>query len=151
MSDVGYKKPPLSGRIKKGEVRNPLGGRAHDQTDKLIRRLTQAEIADIGTLVIAKNITKLRDIIRDAQKNPDSKHSALKVWMAAVAIKAMQKGDAHSMDVLLNRIAGKVKDHVEVTGSNGGPVRSIVGAMSKEERQAELKRLSKMRKDAGED
>lgn len=143
--------------IKKGEVRNPLGGKAHNPEKKKLKKLTEAQVVEIGTLVVAKNASALREIVADAigskerSANPNSKHSALKVWMASVALKSIVKGDAHGVDIILNRIIGKPKQKIEVAGEDGGPVRSLVGQMSKDDRASELARLKKQRKDAGED
>lgn len=148
---VGKGKPPVHTRFKKGVSGNPTGSKPQSQIATAIKRLTAAEVAEIGTIIVSKNIPKLREILRDAKTNPNSKHSILKVWIAQVAFKGLTKGDPHALDVLLNRLIGKVKDQIELTGQNGGPVRQIVGAMTQEERLAELKILRKNRKDAGED
>lgn len=138
-------------KFKKGQSGNPQGGRLHDPFTRMIKRLTSAEVAEVGGLIIKKNITALKSIIEDAKMNPDSKHSALKVWISTIAIKGITKGDAHALDVLLNRLIGKVKDRIELTGEEGGSVKMLVGAMTPEERERELKRLRQMREDAGED
>lgn len=143
--------PPKAYQFKKGQSGNPLGARLHNPELRAIKRLTRAEVAEIGTLIVSKNITKLKAIVKDAQKNPDSAHSALKVWIAMVALKGMTKGDAHAMDVLLNRLVGKVKDEIELTGKEGGPIRQLVGQMTPEERKAELNRLKKLKREVGED
>lgn len=143
--------PPKTFQFKKGQSGNPLGGKLHNPELRAIKRLSRAEVAEIGTLIVSKNVTKLQAIVKDSLKNPDSKHSALKAWMARIAIRGMAKGDAHAMDVLLNRLIGKVKDEIELTGKEGGPIRQLVGQMTSEERKAELLRLRKMRKEAGED
>lgn len=143
--------PPKHSRFKPGQSGNPLGGKLHNPELRAIKRLTAHEVAEIGTLIISKNLTKLRAIVKDAKDNPDSKHSGLKSWIAMVAIKGISKGDAHALDVLLNRLVGKVKERIELTGEDGGPVRQLVGSMTPEERKAELRRLRKMRQEAGED
>lgn len=146
------KKPPDKKYwFKPGQSGNPLGAKLHDPVMRAIKRLTRAEVAEIGALIVSKNISKLKEIVEDAKGNDDSKHSALKVWIATIAIKGISKGDAHALDVLLNRLVGKVKDEIELTGKEGGPIRSLVGSMTKEERLAELRRLRKIRSDAGED
>lgn len=145
--------------FKKGVSGNPLGGKLHNPELRAIKRLTSAEVAEIGTLIVSKNAKKLKDIITDAMgdkskgisANPDSKHSSLKVWIATVALKGITKGDAHALDVLLNRITGRVKEKIELTGEEGGPIRQIVGAMTPDERKLELKRLRRIRAEAGED
>lgn len=101
--------------IKKGQVLNPLGGAAHSPAVKLIRRLTAAEVAELGTLLLTRNIEKLRDIDFDADNNPDSKHSALKAMIAKSCIVAYRKGDFGTVDAILNRLIGKVKEKVELT------------------------------------
>lgn len=138
-------------KFQPGQSGNPLGGRLHNPELRAIKRLTAHEVAEIGSLIVSKNLSKLRAIVKDARDNPDSKHSGLKSWIAMVAIKGISKGDAHALDVLLNRLIGKVSDKVQVTGEDGGPIRSLVGAMTREDRLAELKRLRKMRQEAGED
>lgn len=145
ISSVGFRKPPVHGQIKKGEVRNPLGAGAHDPMLKAVRRLSAAQVAEIGALVITSNLEGLKKIA----ENPNS--SALQVWMATIAIRGVKTGDAHRLDILLNRLVGRVKETIELSGENGGPIRSLIGAMSPEERAEELARLRAMRKDAGYD
>lgn len=148
---MSRKLPPVETRFKKGQSGNPTGANQFTKEMRAVRRLAAAEVAEIGTLIVSKNATKLKAILSDAKNNPESKHSALKVWMAAIALKGITKGDPNAMDVLLNRVVGRVKEKIELTGEEGGPLRHLVGAMTPEERQAELRRLRKMRSDAGDD
>lgn len=96
----------------KGEVRNPLG--ANGGADYFrIRRLGNAELVEVGTLILDNNIAALREIVDDAKGpdgkgNPKCKHSVLKVWMSTIALRGIQKGDPYALDSLLNRIVGKV-------------------------------------------
>ena len=105
--------PPGSG-FKKGQSGNPKG-RPKDLLGKKMRQLTAEEFAEIANLIIKGSIEELRAISKDESQ------SALRVMIAAVAVKTISKGDMDALDKLLNRLVGKVKDHVQVTGMNGGP------------------------------
>ena len=102
--------------IQKGQVLNPLGGRAHNPELKLLRRMSNAEIAQIGTLVLDGNVDGLKALVQD--KNS----SVLRVWMSTVALKAIQKGDAHALSIILDRIAGKPKEFIELSGGTNSKV-----------------------------
>jgi hypothetical protein len=107
---VGYKRPPKSGQIKKGEVRNPNGGRAHYQgrVSSSFKRLTADEVRDIGSAILSNDTLALRAIIKDP------KNSVLKVWVASCAFKAITKGDANTLEILLNRFVGRVKEDIQI-------------------------------------
>lgn len=95
--------------FKPGNNENPLGGAAHCPELKRLRRATREEIAEIGTMIVDCNRAKLI-AIRD-----DPNSTVLKVWMASIAIRGINKGDPYAMDALLNRTVGKVKEEVKVT------------------------------------
>lgn len=102
--------PTKKGRLfKKGEVHNPLGAGAHNKELKAVKRLTQKEIADVGGFILNNNLEALKTIRMD----PES--SVFKVWICSVAIVAITKGDAQALNVLLDRIVGKVKDESNMT------------------------------------
>lgn len=86
---------------------------------KQIRRLTREEVSEIGSLILEGNLEKLQSV-RD---QPEA--SVLKVWFASVAVKAISKGDAHALTIILDRIVGKVKDTIELTGRDGGAIESV--------------------------
>jgi hypothetical protein len=98
-------------KFKKGQSGNPKG-RPPDMLGKKMRQLTAEEFAEIANLIIKGSIEELRAIAKD-----DSQ-SALRVMIAAVAVKTIQKGDMNALDTLLNRLVGKVKEHVEHTNSD---------------------------------
>lgn len=136
--------------FKKGQSGNPEGGRAHNPELRRIKRVTQAEVAEIGSLIVGKDLNALKQIVADA-KSGAKKHSALKLWMATVAIKGITSGDSHRLNALLDRVVGKVKEKIELTGHGDGPIRSITTTMTKEERLLEIKRLAKARKECDDD
>jgi hypothetical protein len=103
--------PPPGKRFQKGQTGNPLGAAIHNKDLKKVRHLTHEDLSTIGTLILESNIAALEAI----KANPDT--TALRVWFCSVALKAIEKGDAQSLNVLLDRIVGKVSDKVQVTGN----------------------------------
>lgn len=99
----------------KGVSGNPLGGKMHNKELKAIRRLTAVEVAEIGGMILQNNLAALKAIAKD----PDA--SVLKTMIASVAVKTIEKGDAHALDKLLDRLIGKVRDEIKVT-SVGNPL-----------------------------
>ena len=107
------KPPPEGKRFKPGQSGNPLGAAAHNPELKKLRRLTQQDVADVGTLIVEGDITTLRKLAADKNEN------ALKGVMASVWLRAYDKGDMNAMDAILNRIIGKVKEVKELQGPGG--------------------------------
>lgn len=101
--------------IKKGEVRNPEGGRAHSPETKMMKLLTQKSMVRIINLIAQGDVAALRKMAKDES------NTALEMMFASVVIKIISKGDMDALDKLLNRMVGKVKDRVEHTGQDGGP------------------------------
>lgn len=79
--------------------------------------MTKEEVADIGAMILQGNL----DALKAVSKDPSA--SVLKTWFASVAIKAINKGDAMSLNVILNRIVGRVPEELRHTGEDGGPMR----------------------------
>lgn len=100
---------------KKGQSGNPLGGKIQNVEKRAIRNLTEQEMIEIGSLVVKGSLAELKEIAKD----PNA--SALKCMMAAVAVKTISKGDPYALDTLLNRLVGKPKERIEMTGQDGGP------------------------------
>lgn len=110
--------------IKKGEVRNPHGAKTHSPELKQIKRLTEAELIEVGSMVIKGSVDQLRAIAKDGTA------SALKCMIAAVAVKTISKGDPHALDTLLNRLVGKVKQEHAIGDANGNalaPAQIFIG------------------------
>lgn len=105
--EVGPGKPPKKNQFKKGQSGNPLGAKLHSAELKAIKKLTQDEVAMVGQLILDRNLIELMEI-----KN-DKSASVLKVWFAAIAVKAITKGDASALDTILNRIIGKTKETID--------------------------------------
>jgi hypothetical protein len=100
---------------KPGQSGNPLGGKMHDPALKAIKNLTKAELVTIGNLIIKRDIKALKEVI-------DSKDATvLQVMLASVAEKIIRQGDMHALDILLNRLVGKVKDEIMHQGEINTP------------------------------
>jgi hypothetical protein len=96
---------------KKGQSGNP-NGRPHDPPElKKLKNLTKAELVDVGNMVVKGDFEALKRLA----KNP--KATVLQRMLAAVAQKVIEKGDMHSLDILLNRMVGRVKEEVALTSN----------------------------------
>lgn len=104
---VGYGRPPLHTRFKKGQSGNPNGAQRHSPEFKRMRRLVEAELVDLGSLILNGDMTELRQIVND----PNA--SVLTRMLASVVHKGINKGNMDSLDKLLTRIVGKPKEQVE--------------------------------------
>lgn len=133
--------PPVEHRFKPGQSGNPAGQQKHNPEIKALRRMTHAEIAEVGSLIVAGDVPTLKHIVKSSiGKDSESKeHSVLKVWFASCALKAISKGDSNSLNVLLDRIVGKVKTEIEMTGAGGGPM--LMAHMTLEDVRKEYDRL----------
>lgn len=97
---------------KKGQTGNPKG-RPPDALNAALKKLTKEELEDIANLIIKGNMPALRAIAKDDTA------PVIKVMVAATVVKIISKGDMHSLDTLLNRLVGKVKDTIHHTGTVG--------------------------------
>lgn len=95
---------------KPGVSGNPLGGQMHDKEMRMIKNLSKQELKDVANLVIKGNIKALLNI------KDDDDATVLKRMLASVAVRIINKGDMHDLDVLLNRLIGKVKEELDLTG-----------------------------------
>lgn len=103
--------PPKHTRWKKGQSGNPLGGAAISPETRALRNLTKAELVDVGNLVIKGDFDTLKALARAP------KATVLQRMLASVAVKIIDKGDMHSLDILLNRMVGRVKEEVTLTSN----------------------------------
>jgi hypothetical protein len=97
------------------------------------------EIADLASMLLAQTREDLRDVL----VNPES--TVLRCWFSAIAIKGISKGDPLALGAILDRVVGKVKDKLEVSGNQQEPFYARLEAMSPKERDEELIRLRRIR------
>ncbi len=96
---------------KKGQSGNPAGRAVLLPEEKLFKNLTKKELIEVGNYVIKGDLTALKSMAA----RPGA--TVLQIMLAAVCIKVIQKGDMHQLDILLNRLVGKVRDEIHATGA----------------------------------
>lgn len=94
-------------RFKPGQSGNPEGGRAHNKEIKRIKHLTQDQIAELGSLLLAGNVEGIKSVVTDKDA------SALKVWFATIIMKGITKGDPLILNTFLDRVVGKIPERVQ--------------------------------------
>lgn len=105
---------------KKGQSGNPEGGRAHDPLVRKVRHLTKQQLAEMGNLVLQNNVVELKRTLKDTRHS-----STLKVMLASIMHRVINKGDSAAFDVLLNRLIGKVTDKLELNDKSDRPLISV--------------------------
>lgn len=96
-------------QFKPGQSGNPQGARLHDPELRAVRNLTKKELADIGNLIIKGDHKALRKLAKSESA------TVLQRMLASVAVRIIDKGDMGALDILMNRLVGKVKDEVALT------------------------------------
>lgn len=96
-------------RFKPGESGNPNGRPPTSPEVKALRKITTEALEEIGDLILSGNKPKLQDIAASLTE------PAIRVIYAKAACNAMAKGDVTSLELILNRVVGKVKDKVDLS------------------------------------
>ena len=95
--------------IKKGEAKNPIGANAHKGPKTMFKKLTKEMFAEMIEATTNGTVSDLKKIA----ENPNS--TALQVALATSLVKMINKGDYHSLELMLQRVIGKVKDELDLT------------------------------------
>ena len=92
-----------------GQSGNP-NGRPPVAADVLrIRKLTNDEIKEVGSILLNGRESDLEALLKDDET------PILKKWMASVALTGMKTGDEKKLNAILDRIAGKIPQQVDMT------------------------------------
>lgn len=98
-------------KFQKGKSGNPGGRPAIPPAIKALRKLTIADLEEIGDLILRGNRAALNAIVSDTES------PAVKVVYAKGALNAMAKGDIDTLEKILARVVGPVRKDINVTGS----------------------------------
>jgi len=131
-------------RFKKGQSGNPKGSSAKAKVLSSITRMTNEQLADIGSVLLNGTEGALEAIVTDP------KASIMQKWIAKLIIHSMLEGDASVFNAVLNRIVGKVKERIEHTGADGDAI-SIRARMTIEEMEARCEAMRASRLEVGDD
>lgn len=100
-------------RVARGNYKYPPGF-------KLLKNLTRAELVDVASVLLKGDMEGVRKAMNDPRSPP------LIAALASVMVKIHERGDMHALDLLLNRIIGKVRDETHFSGAIGGTQGSTV-------------------------
>ena len=92
--------------------------------------MTREELASAASWLVKGDMAELERIANDP------KSSILHVMIASMAIKAIKKGDEKTFNAIMDRVVGKPKEMVEMTGSMNIPV-VILPSNGREAKDAE--------------
>lgn len=106
--------PPNHAKWKKGQSGNPEGRPPDPPELKRLKNLTKRELVDLGNLVVKGDVDTLRKLASNG------KSTALVAMVAAVCERVIREGDMQKLDILLNRLIGRVKEEVQHSGEIGG-------------------------------
>ncbi len=95
--------------FKPGESGNPDGRPPMPPAVKALRKLTVEKLEEIADLILDGNRTQLTAI---AASHTDS---AIRVAYARAALNAMAKGELDTLELILARLVGKVKERMEAS------------------------------------
>lgn len=93
---------------KKGEIRNPEGGRSHNRELKALKNLTVETYRQIIDTVLTGDVKSLRAVA----ENEDL--SAVQVAIAKSLVKAIDSGDYATVERIAERIVGEIPKVVSV-------------------------------------
>lgn len=116
--------------IKKGEVRNPTGRPRVPAYMKTANKLTKVRFQEILHKYCNHNLEDLK------MAYINKKTPALDLVVIKVLIEAIRKGDEKKLGFLLDRMIGKVKEEIEVTGTPHDELMSIIRAKQADESES---------------
>lgn len=106
--------------FKKGGKGGPGRPRVPQEV-KVVRRIMVGDVAEVATMALEGNVESLRQIAKSVN-SPNSPYTVLQVAFAICLLKAISKGDVYALNAVLDRVVGKVKAEITVSGPGGGPI-----------------------------
>lgn len=137
---VGRGRPPQHSRFQKGKSGNPEGARLHDPVRRALKRLTTAQIEELGAYLLTSSTKSLEAELQGA--------SVLQTWLTNAILQGMKRGDIYTLETVLNRMVGKPKT-VDINSALSLPSPHV--ELSPAERVAEIERLRRLRLEVGRD
>ena len=98
--------------IKKGEIRNPQGGRAHNPMLRALKQYSSDIFSQVMQEVLTANSDQLKEMMRPG---PDS--NSLRRLVATAMDKAIQSGNYDFVERIADRLIGKIPDKIDLTAN----------------------------------
>jgi hypothetical protein len=140
--------PTKNGRkFQKGQSGNPKGNSKKGRDIARLKRLTHDQVAEIGSMILEGNHEELKQVAL----SKDS--TVLQLWMAQLVNASIRKSDAAIFRAVLDRIVGRPRESIELTGKDGGAVRMDVhnARLTLKEREERAQKLAEARSKVGDD
>jgi hypothetical protein len=106
--------------FKKGVSGNPNGRPTITPEVKALRKITNQSLEEIGDLILSGDRPKLQEI---ASSNTEP---AIRVAYAKATLNAMVKGDLSTLEIILNRVVGKVREKLDLSSPEGAIILKVV-------------------------
>lgn len=131
----------------KGKSGNPRGSSSRKRDLAKIARLTNAQIEQVGAAVLLGDTAQLQELAR----SQDS--CVLQVWVASLVLNSLDKGCPQTFRILMERLCGKPRETVELSGKDGGPLSMEIASreMTEDEMRQRADNLARQRAEAGDD
>ncbi len=125
---MAYNQKSLNNLVKwqPGQSGNPNAKRTYANRVKAVRAVSNDCLNRVQEILFDGSVEDLEILSKSEDVTP------IEALFIAVVMKAVQKGDAISLSILMDRFLGKVKDKTEVTVRAEGAA-ARVASMSREE------------------
>ena len=123
----------------KGKSGNPGGGRKKPPDIKVATEYSRNEIER----TLNNFLTLTKTDLKQRLEHPEA--SILQLAIGSVLMKTVKEGDHQRLGFIFDRIIGKVRDRIELSGDINSPMHLRIEAMTYEQRLAEVNRLHKLR------
>lgn len=122
---MANKNPSKKGQFKKGQSGNPAGSSKKSVALKIMRSMSQDELADI--LLRLRQMT-VADFELYASKDNKAKLTVQEAEVVAIINTIVKKGDGFMWNAIMDRIVGKPKASVDISSKDGSlaPAKVVV-------------------------
>jgi hypothetical protein len=99
----------------KGQIANPRGAKAHDPIKRAVKNASMREIESLFNEVLFADP-------KDLQKITQTEPTTIKTNVVSALLSDIKKGEVKTLMHLLERIHGRVKEKIELSGPDGSAI-----------------------------
>lgn len=108
-----------------GQSGNPDGRPKVPEYIKEAKKLNKGLLDEYMNKYINMPVEEIKEIVEGAMKGR-SDTPAMEVMIARVIMQAINKGDYKTVNFILDRMVGKVKEHLEVSGNTHDKLMALI-------------------------